>query len=54
MPKDRIEVLADGTVRPLARTGSSSTPLIVLGIVLLGGGATLVLVDRLRNGRARA
>ena len=46
--------LADGTVQPLAVTGNTSLPLVIVGIVLLAAGAAMTVVTRLRTRRTDA
>jgi hypothetical protein len=49
-----VRVLADGTVQPLAVTGNTSLPLVIVGIVLLAAGAAMTVVTRLRTRRTDA
>ena len=53
-PDDNVQVLSNGTTRPLAFTGAPSIPMILIGIVLLGLGAAMVVVTELRRRQAEA
>jgi hypothetical protein len=46
---DAEQVLGTGEVRTLARTGSPSVPMVLIGILLLGIGSTMAMVNRRRG-----
>ena len=46
IPDDATRVLSASEARSLPRTGAPSIPLVVIGIVLLGAGGTLTIVNR--------
>jgi LPXTG-motif cell wall-anchored protein len=46
---DAAQVLAAGGTRSLPRTGAPSVPLVLIGIVLVGVGGTLTIVNRRRE-----
>jgi len=49
IPDDAARVLSASEARALPRTGAPSIPLVVIGIVLLGAGGTLTIVNRRRG-----
>jgi LPXTG-motif cell wall-anchored protein len=51
---DVVVEQAPGGGAQLPRTGTTSWPLVVLGIVLLGAGLSISAVDVLRTRRARS